>query len=539
MFEVSIVLIGSVLFLGAMVRFRSVYLISSASGNKKFRIRWLLLGLTVVGFFIGYLLFISHLLASLDRTPSDRLVSIIFFGGSVFVFVCANLFYSTTSNLVNLLQENILQKKKLDQQSRGLKNSIDRKTLELAREKARLAEVTTRGERFDKERLKARTMASQRLESAELLASGIAHDFNNLLVGILGNASYAKQLRPDEVEGLEEALGEIEEAADRAAELTNHLSFCFGKNQNPLEAINLSELSNEVLSILRTSIDIRITVVRDWKKDLPLVWGDSTRFRQLMVNLVINGCEAILPSSGLLTIRTGIVELGEESATSGQFRDSLQPGAYVYFEVEDQGCGIPDSERFQVFEPFFSTKGLGRGLGLTAAERIVRSHAGGLTLSSTEGEGTKVRAVFPIFRDEADQDPKPRDAKGATAQKGRILVVDDELIVLDTIQRGLERRGFSVDVVSRDSEFLNVMSEPKVVYSAAIVEMMMSSIAFDEAFEVLRSRFPKIPILLSSGYSDIDTDGIFGDDALVRFLAKPYSVDALLEAIAALEGDLR
>jgi len=537
MFEVSIVLIGSVLFLGAMVRFYSIYRISSISGNTESQTRWLLLGLTVVGFFVGYLMFISHLLASLNRTPSDRLVSIIFFGGSVFVFACANLFYSTTSNLVKSLQENILQRKKLDQQSTKLKNSIDQKTFELAREKARLAEVTTRGETFDRERLKARTMASQRLESAEFLASGIAHDFNNLLVGILGNASYAKQLRPEEGEGLEEALSDIEEAADRAAELTNHLNLCFGRNQNPLESINLSELSNEVVSILRTSIDIRITVVRDLEKDLPRVWGDSVRFRQLIVNLVINGCEAILPSSGLLSVRTGLVELNEESASSGLFRDSLQPGTYVYFEVEDQGCGISDSNRFQVFEPFFSTKGLGRGLGLTAAERIVRSHAGGLILSSIEGEGTKVRAIFPIFRDEADLDPELGDAKGAAAQGRKVLVVDDELIVLDTIRRGLERQGFSVDVASMDSEFRNLMSEPKVVYSAAIVDMMMSSIDFDEIFKVLRSRFPGIPIILSSGYSDIDTDEIFGDDALVRFLAKPYGVDALLEAIAALEGD--
>jgi signal transduction histidine kinase/ActR/RegA family two-component response regulator len=531
MLEVSIVLIGSVLFLGALARFRQVYLISSISGRKDSRVRWLLLGLTVVGFLVGYLIFIFHLLASLVRTPSDQLVSVIFFGGSVFVFVCANLFYSTTDSLVNALKENDLQKTKLNQQATTLKTSVDQKTLELLRERARLAEATTRAEQLDKERLEARMVANQRLESIELMASGIAHDFNNLLVGILGNASYAKQLGPNEGADLIEALEDVEEAADRASELTNQLSSYCGKNRTALQAIDLSELSKEMLSIMRTSIDAKVEVVRDLTDDGPVVWGDSARLRQLIMNLVVNGCEAILPSNGLLFIRTGLVELGEEGANGGRFQDPLPPGSYAYLEVEDQGCGISELDQVHAFEPFFSTKGLGRGLGLAAAQGIVRSHNGGLTLSSVKGEGTKIRAIFPISPNEADKKSVIEDLKQKWARGGRILAVDDELIVLDTIRRGLERVGFSVETVSKESEFFEVINQANADYSAAIVDIMMPDIVFEEMFEALRSRFPQMPILVSSGYSEIDIEGILGDDALLRFLTKPYRIDELVKAI--------
>ena len=532
MLEVSIVLIGSVLFLGALARFRQVYLISSILGRKDLRVRWLLLGLTVVGFLVGYLAFIFHLLASLVRTPSDQLVSIIFFGGSVFVLACANLFYSTTKSLVNALKKNELQKAKLDKQAATLKTSVDHKTLELLGERVRLAEATTRAEQLDKERLEARMVANQRLESIDLMAAGIAHDFNNLLVGILGNASYAKQLGPDEGADLIEALEEVEEAADRASDLTSQLSSYCGKKSTVLETVDLSELSKETLLIMRTSIDAKVEVVRDFTDDVPMVWGDSARLRQLIMNLVVNGCEAIVPSKGLLFIRTGLVELGEEGANGDGFQDSLPTGSYVYLEVEDQGRGISELDQIHAFEPFFSTKGLGRGLGLAAAQGIVRSHNGALTLSSVKGEGTKIRAIFPISRNEVEKKSVIGNWKRTSAREGRILAVDDELIVLDTIRRGLERAGFSVEAVSKESEFFEAISQANANYSAAIVDIMMPDIVFEEMFEALRSRFPQMLILVSSGYSEIDTEGILGDDAFVRFLTKPYRIDALLKAIA-------
>jgi DNA-binding response OmpR family regulator len=123
------------------------------------------------------------------------------------------------------------------------------------------------------------------------------------------------------------------------------------------------------------------------------------------------------------------------------------------------------------------------------------------------------------------------DLKQKWARGGRILAVDDELIVLDTIRRGLERVGFSVETVSKESEFFEVINQANADYSAAIVDIMMPDIVFEEMFEALRSRFPQMPILVSSGYSEIDIEGILGDDALVRFLTKPYRIDELVKAI--------
>ena len=181
---------------------------------------------------------------------------------------------------------------------------------------------------------------------------------------------------------------------------------------------------------------------------------------------------------------------------------------------------------------FFSTKGIGRGLGLAAAEGIASSHGGAIILSSTPGQGARVRAIFPVILEESDSVDSGEPRERSPRRLGKILVVDDELIVLDTIRRGLRRAGYEVDTASDKAGFRQLIESAEKEFSAAIIDVMIPDIAFDDMFESLRSRFPEMPIIISSGYSDLDHWDKFSNEKLVSFLTKPYRVESLLAEIS-------
>ena len=526
--ETISVLLGVCLFLLALRQFRMAYQLSRERGKTG---RWVLLGFMVAAFLAGYLAFIQSMMNAEVPGDTARLVSVVFLGGSIFVLVCAHLFQATTRSLIDSLQENENQREKLARQAEDLTRAVDEKSLKIAEQRARLAEEVNRSQELEKQRLEARMLARQRLEGIGLMASGIAHDFNNLLVGILGNASYGKQLGPMEGAELQEVLTDVEKAADRAAELTQQLTAYCGTDPVTLEAIDLSFMGEEMLSLMRSAIDAKVDVETHFQADLPSVWGDSTRFRQLVINLISNACQAILPGTGRLVIRTGVIEINEKNAQSDWLEDSVEPGEYVYLEIEDGGCGMSESEISQAFDPFFSTKGLGRGLGLPATRGIARSHGGGVRLEKSNLGGMRVTTIFPVIaadegRDESDTEPKKWNLR-----RGRVLAIDNELIVLDTIRRGLGRAGYRVDTVLNQEDFSSLLESGEQEYAAAIIDIMMPDIIFEEMFEVLRQRFPTMPILISSGYTDLDLRELMKDEEHVMFLTKPYRVGDLLEAI--------
>lgn len=500
-FEIILVGLGVGVFLLSLVNFRLVYSISK--GFRK-SWHWALLALMILGFLGGYLVFFSYLLEVEEANFNDLLVSIIFFGGSLFVFVCSKLFLSTAADMTGALRA--------------------------AAEAAEAVRLSA----LEQSRLEDRAVAGQRLEGIGLLASGIAHDFNNLLVGILGNSSYARRLGPDEVSDFREALEDVEEAAERAAILTQQLSAYCGHGSAHLERIDLSEMIDGTLGLMRSSINSKVTVNLDLAKDLPAVWGDSGRFRQLIMNLVRNGLEAMLPEGGELVVRAGVVTLPESESNQPDPVDALEPGVYVSFSVKDQGIGISDIDRSHVFDPFYSTKGMGRGLGLSAAQGIVSSHGGKLTLESVFGTGTTVRVLLPKAPEEVEELDSFAEARSNLVGAGRILVIDDELIVLDTIRRGLQHAGYAVDTAVTISELEKFLEWHGSDYSAVILDIMMPDINFVETFEDLRLRLPGIAILISSGHSDINLSETVKGAKNVAFLTKPYRVEALIRAVEGL-----
>ncbi len=250
----------------------------------------------------------------------------------------------------------------------------------------------------DRRRLEAQMQHAQKLESLGVLAGGIAHDFNNLLVGILGNVSIARDELPPGA-STDEVLGDIETSARRAAELTAQLLAYAGKGRFHVAPMSLSDTVREMSPLLHSAIARRATLALEIDDHAPLIAADATQMRQVIMNLITNASEALDERIGHITLRTGVTQLDDAALTRFIGADGIRPGAFVFLEVADTGAGMPAETLARVYDPFFTTKFTGHGLGLAATLGIVRSHGGALEAHSVPGSGTTFRVLFPATRD--------------------------------------------------------------------------------------------------------------------------------------------
>jgi PAS domain S-box-containing protein len=243
-----------------------------------------------------------------------------------------------------------------------------------------------------------RLRQTQKLESLGVLAGGLAHDFNNLLVGVIGYGSLAQQsLTPNHPACA--FLNHVLKAGEQAATLTRQMLAYSGKGRFLIERLNLSELISEINDILQHSISKNISQHYELARDLQLVEADRGQMQQVLMNLVLNAAESIAGGSGEIWIRTGVRELSEQDERCELEAAEFSPGKYVYLEVRDTGCGMDEATRTKIFDPFFSTKFTGRGLGLAAVAGIVRSHKGAIQVTSAPGKGSCFTVFFPACAD--------------------------------------------------------------------------------------------------------------------------------------------
>lgn len=247
----------------------------------------------------------------------------------------------------------------------------------------------------ERKRLDDKLRETAKLESLGVLAGGIAHDFNNLLTGILGNVSLALELIYD-TNPAAELLREAAEASERAANLTNQLLDYAGKGRYVIELTDISAVVRQMSALVQTSVPKHVTIRLDLQQPLPPVEADVAQIRQLIMNLVINGAEAIPEDrEGTVLVITRALEVTSEYLESLDIA-GLQPGSYVMISVHDNGAGMDEDTKAKIFDPFFTTKYMGRGLGLAAALGIVHGHKGGLRVFSTPGRGTTFRIWLPV-----------------------------------------------------------------------------------------------------------------------------------------------
>jgi two-component system, cell cycle sensor histidine kinase and response regulator CckA len=371
---------------------------------------------------------------------------------------------------------------------------------------------------------------AQKLESIGVLAGGIAHDFNNLLTGIMGNAGLARRAflagRHDKAA---EMLKDVLKASERAADLTRQLLAYAGKGQFLIQPVDVCKVVTEVSTLIRSSISKKITLVMDIPDTCPAVQGDRTQLQQLVMNLVINGGEAIGDRGGTLTVRIRTEHFTERRERLRTQGFPITAGDYVRIDVIDSGEGMDKETRDRIFEPFFTTKFLGRGLGLSAALGIVRSHHGAIGVRSEPDKGTTFTVLLPVAREPAQQrrsgsELQPEaDIRGV----GTVLVVDDDPSVRALAESVLQEAGYVVELAENGLHAVERLRDLGDAVSLILLDLTMPQLGGAEAARELRRIHPNVPIVAMSGYGDVEVMERFSGTTVDDFLPKPFQPDQL------------
>ncbi len=371
----------------------------------------------------------------------------------------------------------------------------------------------------------------QKTESLGVLAGGIAHDFNNLLTSILGNTSLA-QLDLNETQAAYTYLGSAITSAKRAADLTRQLLAYTGKGKFQIEPINVNQLIRENVGLLETAIPKQADLKLDLKSKLSLIEADKGQIQQVVMNLVINAAEAISEVTGEVMVRTGEFDISYEAAREIPYVGGakLIPGKYVCIQVTDTGVGMDEETRDRIFDPFFSTKVKGHGLGLSATLGIIRSHHGGLQLESVLDQGTTFRVFLPAS--DADHTMVPETGTMHTEElTGNILVVDDDEAVCRLARNALSMLGLEVFTATNGLEGLEIFKAQLGEIDLVILDMKMPVMDGEEMYRHLADMAPNTKVVFCSGYSDVDISTLFNGHTNVTFLPKPYAIATLLATV--------
>jgi signal transduction histidine kinase len=385
----------------------------------------------------------------------------------------------------------------------------------------------------ERKKLELHVLNAQKLDSLGILAGGIAHDFNNLLMGVLGHASLLS-LKLNADPALKHHVDKIESAATRAAELSRQMLAYSGKGKFLIETLNLSQLVEEMLELLRSSTSKKSEFRCRLESQLPLVDGDVTQIRQVVMNLITNASDALRGREGIVTLDTKEIHIGANNGVIDFFGNEIPAGRYVVLEVGDNGSGMNEELRDKIFDPFFTTKNSGRGLGLSTVLGVVRGHHGAVQVFSELGQGTVFRIFFPALAHGVPRRPSPveeqtESAGTPLAGTGTILVVDDEEGVRSATQATLEYAGYKVISVEDGRRAIEVFRENHGDFSAVLLDVTMPKMGGEEVFREIRRLRRDAKVILSTGYSAQDAAenlrGVSG------FIQKPYRARDLLDKV--------
>jgi len=409
----------------------------------------------------------------------------------------------------------------------GTQRIVERRVSPVIQDGETLYHVSMDRDITDERRQQDKMGHAQRLESLGVLAGGIAHDFNNILATIMGNASLAKMKFPGQKD-LGNYLCRIEDASQRAAALCKQMLAYSGKGHFIIRPVNISLMLQEIPKLLQVSISKKVELRLELAADIPTVQADITQLQQVMMNLVINASDAIGEDTGMVTLRTGVVQAEAYELAQSCTGDDLEPGRYVLFEVQDSGCGMSRETLKKLFDPFYTTKFTGRGLGMSAVLGIVRGHHGAITVKSKEGEGTTFRVLLPPSEDAPHADIKSEDESIEWCPTGTVLVVDDEISVREAAVSMLEEVGFKTLEACDGEEAVDIYRRQCDEISLVLLDVTMPKLDGVECFRQLRDINADVRVILSSGYNEKDATQSFAEDDLAGFVQKPYRMETLI-----------
>ncbi len=366
----------------------------------------------------------------------------------------------------------------------------------------------------------------QKMEALGTLAGGIAHDFNNILVPIMVNTELAMMDVPEEG-GLGRHLQIILEATNRGRDLVRQIIDFSRQREEKREIVDVVAVAREALRLLKSSIPTSIEIRERFSVESSLARADATQIHQVLVNLGSNAAAA-MHEGGQMEVSLDAVEIGRGSPPGPA---KIRPGRYLKLTVADTGHGMPRDVLDKIFDPFFTTKkpGEGAGMGLAVVHGIVRSHGGAIAVTSEVGKGS----IFDVFlpRLEGERAAEPAETGSVPTGKERILFIDDEDLVLRSIQPALERLGYRVTGRTSAAEALSLFREKPGEFDLVLTDQTMPGMTGEKlAQEILRLR-PDIPVILSTGFSEVVQEADARSLGIREFILKPFSVSEIAEKI--------
>lgn len=379
----------------------------------------------------------------------------------------------------------------------------------------------------ERSQLEIQLHQAQKMEAIGRLAGGIAHDFNNLLTAIIG---YGNLLSTKLGEGdpLRNYAEKILAASEKAATLTKGLLAFSRRQLISLKPVDVNVIIRNVENLLSRLIGEDIELITVLEDEQLVIMADSGQIEQVLMNLATNARDA-MPNGGVLTLRTGIVEVTAEDAERCRF---MEPGSYVLVSMKDTGSGMDEKTRERIFEPFFTTKevGKGTGLGLSIAYGLVKQHSGSIIVESEIGKGTLFKLYFPLAR-AAMKRTKPSALPLLVGGNETILVAEDGEEVRRLIREVLEEYGYSVIEAADGEEAVHTFKAHQGAVQLLILDVIMPKKNGKETYEEIRKLEPGIKALFTSGYTAdiIHKKGIMEEE--LNFIAKPVLPDILLRKV--------
>jgi PAS domain S-box-containing protein len=372
------------------------------------------------------------------------------------------------------------------------------------------------------------------MESLGIMAGGIAHDFNNLLMGIMGSIELA-MMDVNHGTPLHKNLKRAMNASHRAADITGKMLAYSGKGHFVMTQLQPASILKEMRDILRSAVPLSISIKTEISESLPVIMADASQFRQVLINIVVNSSEAIGDKQGEILITAGEEFISAEYLVSKRLDSDLKPGSYVCIDISDNGCGMDENIRKKIFEPFFSTKQTGRGLGLPAVQGIMRGHGGAVIIESVNTSGTKVRIIFPAHVEREEVKQRGVSYSGVSSKSEQrsslVLVVDDEDVVRDLCMEFVSIAGYKVIGAADGLKGVEIFKEESDNLAGVLLDLSMPRMDGVTAFHEMKKINPDIPVILCSGYSEDDATRSFAGETLAGFLQKPYKLDVLAEKL--------
>ena len=384
----------------------------------------------------------------------------------------------------------------------------------------------------DQERTENETkrLQAKKMESLGTMAGSIAHNFNNLLMVVLGNLELAREDVPESSSTLVN-IQRASNAAQRAAELSGMMLTYVGQLKKESIPVNLSEVVRVVLDNLDEQTTGNVTWDLDLANPMPLVAADADQMRQMINGFVTNAIEALEGRNGRVHVSTGSMHCDHQYLSTTYLKEEMPEGTYAYVEVADTGSGMDEETLSNVFDPFFSTKFTGRGLGMAAVMGIIRSHGGAVKVSSVKNEGAVFTALFPIQGVSVQRaKPVPLLAEAKSTQK-TVLLVDDEPMVREVGRQFIERLGCHVLEAANGQQALQIFNRAHANIDCVLLDYTMPGMDGHETMLQIKAIREDTYVIISSGYTRQQLEGRFSDSQPNDFIQKPFQMKALQEKL--------